>query len=75
MSEKQFEHIEVEFDTENNYAVVSIKRPEKLNALHNITLKEIADALESMAFKKSVRCVVLRGTKDYTKKPAFSAGA
>ncbi|NHJ19359.1 MAG: enoyl-CoA hydratase/isomerase family protein [Candidatus Lokiarchaeota archaeon] len=75
MSEKQFEHIKVELDSDNNYAVVSINRPDKLNALHNITLKEIADALESMAFKKSVRCVVLRGTKDYTKKPAFSAGA
>ena len=75
MSEKQFEHIKVEENKENNYAVISINRPEKLNALHTITLREIADALEKMAFNKSVRCVVLRGTKEYTKKPAFSAGA
>ena len=75
MSEKQFEHIKVEKNKENNYAIISINRPEKLNALHTITLREIADALEEMAFNKSVRCVVLRGTKEYTKKPAFSAGA
>ena len=75
MSETQFEHIKVELIKENNYAVVSINRPDKLNALHTITLKEIADALEEMAFNKSVRCVVLRGIKEYTKKPAFSAGA
>ncbi|MFX0049082.1 MAG: enoyl-CoA hydratase/isomerase family protein [Candidatus Hermodarchaeota archaeon] len=75
MSEKQFEHIKVELDRDNNYAIVSINRPEKLNALHTITLREIADALEDMALNKSVRCVVLRGTKDFTKKPAFSAGA
>lgn len=75
MSKKQFEHIKVEKNKENNYAIISINRPEKLNALHTITLREIADALEEMAFNKSVRCVVLRGTKEYTKKPAFSAGA
>ena len=75
MSEKQFEHIKVELDRDNNYAVVSINRPDKLNALHAITLRELADALEDLTFNKSVRCVVLRGTKEFTKKPAFSAGA
>jgi enoyl-CoA hydratase/carnithine racemase len=74
MSEK-YEHIKIEKNQENNYAVISINRPDKLNALHNITLREIADAVEEMAFDKSVRCVVLRGTKEFTKKPAFSAGA
>ena len=75
MSEKQFEHIKAELDRDNNYAVVSINRPDKLNALHAITLRELADALEDLTFNKSVRCVVLRGTKEFTKKPAFSAGA
>ncbi len=75
MSEKQFEHIKIEQNKENNYAIISINRPEKLNALHTITLREIAEALENMALDKSIRCVVLRGTKEYTKKPAFSAGA
>ncbi|MFX1257424.1 MAG: enoyl-CoA hydratase/isomerase family protein [Promethearchaeota archaeon] len=54
---------------------MSINRPDKLNALQNFTLKEIAEALESLEVDQKVRCVVLRGTKDFTKKPAFSAGA
>ena len=72
---KEFNHIKVEKNEENNYAVISINRPDKLNALATETLQEIADALEAMVLKKDIRCVVLRGTKDFTKKPAFSAGA
>jgi len=75
MSEKQFEHIKVEKNLENNYATISISRPDVLNALQVKTLQEIAEALEAMELDTSIRCVVLRGTKDYTKKPAFSAGA
>ena len=71
----EFNHIKVEKNEENNYAVISINRPDKLNALATETLQEIADALEAMVLKKDIRCVVLRGTKDFTKKPAFSAGA
>ena len=65
----------VEKVEEGNYAVLSIIRPERLNALQNQTLKEIAEALETVEIDQSVRCVVLRGVKEYTKKPAFSAGA
>ena len=72
---KEFEHIKIEKVEENNYAVISINRPDKLNALQNQTLREIAEALESMQVDQKVRCVVLRGTKEFTKKPAFSAGA
>ncbi|MHA2289723.1 MAG: enoyl-CoA hydratase/isomerase family protein [Promethearchaeota archaeon] len=75
MFEQNFEHIKIVRVEEGNYAVVSINRPEKLNALQNKTLKEIADALESMELDGSIRCVVLRGTKEVLKKPAFSAGA
>ena len=73
--ENQFKHIKIEKIKEGNYAIISINRPDKLNALQDLTLKEIADALEPMALDPDVRCVVLRGTKDFTKKPAFSAGA
>ena len=72
---KKFEHVKIEKVEEGNYAVVIINRPDKLNALQNLTLKEIAEALESLAVDPDARCVVLRGTKDFTKKPAFSAGA
>ena len=75
MSEKKFEHVKIEKVEEGNYAVLSIIRPDKLNALQNQTLKEIAEALETVEIDQSVRCVVLRGVKEYTKKPAFSAGA
>ncbi|MEJ2248800.1 MAG: enoyl-CoA hydratase/isomerase family protein [Candidatus Lokiarchaeota archaeon] len=75
MDVNEFNHIKVEKNEENNYVVISINRPDKLNALATDTLQEIADALEAMALKKDIRCVVLRGTKDFTKKPAFSAGA
>jgi enoyl-CoA hydratase/3-hydroxyacyl-CoA dehydrogenase len=73
--EKIFEHVKIEFIEEGNYAVVIINRPDKLNALQNQTLKEIAEALELLEVDPRARCVVLRGTKDFTKKPAFSAGA
>ncbi|MFX0006724.1 MAG: enoyl-CoA hydratase/isomerase family protein [Promethearchaeota archaeon] len=74
-NEEKFEHIQIEKVEEGNYAVISINRPNKLNALQNQTLREIAEALESMEVDQSIRCVVIRGTKEFTKKPAFSAGA
>ncbi|MFX0039457.1 MAG: enoyl-CoA hydratase/isomerase family protein [Promethearchaeota archaeon] len=70
-----FEHIQIKKVEEGNYAVISINRPDKLNALQNQTLREIAEALESMEVDQNIRCVVIRGTKEFTKKPAFSAGA
>ena len=76
MSEdKKYEFIIVENVEEGNYAVISLNRPDKLNALHNPLLKEVVDALESMEMDPTVRCVVLRGTKDFTKKASFSSGA
>jgi enoyl-CoA hydratase/3-hydroxyacyl-CoA dehydrogenase len=75
MSAKKYEHILIEKNEQDHYAIIAINRPDKLNALQNQTLGEIAEAVEGLALDKSVRCVVLRGTKDFTKKPAFSAGA
>jgi len=73
--EKRFEHVKIEKVEEGNYAIISINRPDKLNALQNQTLKEIAEALETVEVDQSVRCVIIRGTREITKKPAFSAGA
>ena len=73
--EKKFEQLLLEKNEEGNYLVISINRPNKLNALQNQTLREIAEALESVELDQSVRCVVLRGVKEFTKKPSFSAGA
>lgn len=72
---KNFKHVKIERIEDENYAIISINRPDKLNSLQNQTLKEIAEALETVEVDQSVRCVILRGTKEFTKKPAFSAGA
>ncbi|MFW9945266.1 MAG: enoyl-CoA hydratase/isomerase family protein [Candidatus Odinarchaeota archaeon] len=73
--ERKFEHINVDKIADGNYSVIEINRPDKLNALQNQTLREITEALETMEVDQTIRCVVLRGTKNYSKKPAFSAGA
>jgi enoyl-CoA hydratase/3-hydroxyacyl-CoA dehydrogenase len=75
MSEKKFEHVTIEKNDKGNYAVISINRPDKLNALTTQTLREIYEAMEEFETDSSIRCIVLRGTKNVTKKPAFSAGA
>ncbi len=89
MSENVFEHLIIEWPTktdeqgnviregtiDGNYAVISINRPDRLNALTNQTLSDIAQALRLMETDPSVRAVVLRGTKNITKKPSFSVGA
>ncbi|MHA1913389.1 MAG: enoyl-CoA hydratase/isomerase family protein [Promethearchaeota archaeon] len=75
MSEKEFKDVLVERVEEGNYVVISINRPDKLNALTTDTLREIYEAMEQFEVESSVRCIVLRGTKNITKKAAFSAGA
>jgi enoyl-CoA hydratase/carnithine racemase len=85
--EKTIEHVKIElpqkFDEEGNiikegvdgnYAVISINRPDRLNAMTFQTMTEIADALVDFELDPEIRCVVLRGVKEYTKKPSFSTG-
>ncbi|MBA7558086.1 1,4-dihydroxy-2-naphthoyl-CoA synthase [subsurface metagenome] len=67
MSEKEFKDVLVEKNEEGNYAVISINRPDKLNALTTDTLREIYEAMEQFEIDSSVRCIVLRGTKNITK--------
>jgi enoyl-CoA hydratase/carnithine racemase len=87
--ETKFEHIKIDRPTlkdddgnviregtvDGNYGVISINRPDRLNALTEQTVAEISKALRIMEMDHSIRAVVLRGTKEFTKKPAFSAGA
>ena len=82
MSEEKYQHIKIEWPKtkeggtiDGNYAVISINRPNKLNSLQVLTLKEIAAALDNMDLDPDIRCVALRGTKEIVKKPAFSVGA
>jgi enoyl-CoA hydratase/carnithine racemase len=89
VEEPKFEHIKIEWPTaqdeqgniirkgtvDGNYAVIVLNRPDRLNALTEQTVAEISQALRILQLDGSVRAVVLRGTKEFTKKPAFSAGA
>jgi len=52
-------------------ALVTLDRPEVLNALDYQTLGELVEALESLDADESVRCVVITGAGDR----AFAAGA
>ncbi len=49
--EKKYEHIVIERVDDGNYAVISMNRPDKLNALTAQTCREVADALESKRWK------------------------
>ena len=54
----------------DGYAVVTLNRPEALNALNTTLTGELGDFLESVADDDSVRCIVLTGPAK-----AFAAGA
>jgi enoyl-CoA hydratase len=54
-------------------AVLSVCRPDKLNALSDATLSELLHAFSELRDDEAVRCVILTGGE--AKRPAFVAGA
>ncbi len=54
----------------DGYALVTLNRPEALNALNSTLTGELGDFLESVADDDAVRCVILTGSAK-----AFAAGA
>src|SRR2546425_9038184 len=56
--------------TEDNIAIVTLSRPDVLNALNQATMNELAGALEGFDGDETVRCVILTGNER-----AFAAGA
>ena len=58
---------------EEAVAIVSVCRPDKLNALNDATLEELTDAFTGLRDDASVRAVILTGGE--AKRPAFVAGA
>ncbi|PYQ11200.1 MAG: enoyl-CoA hydratase [Acidobacteria bacterium] len=58
-------------ETREGVAVVTINRPEKLNALDDRTMEELDDAFAALAADRSVRGVILTGAGE----KAFVAGA
>jgi len=59
------------YKQENGIAIITINRPEKLNALNALTLKEIHEAMELADEDYKVKVIILTGSG----KKAFVAGA
>ncbi|MDP3150961.1 MAG: enoyl-CoA hydratase-related protein [Ignavibacteria bacterium] len=55
----------------NNVAIVTVNRPEKLNALNNETLNELYDAFLSIEHNAEIHAVIITGSGE----KAFVAGA
>ncbi len=68
---RELETLYVDTFPEDRYAVVSMHRPENLNAGNPTMFEEIAEVMDGFIDNDEVRAVVLRGDGDR----AFSAGA
>lgn len=58
-------------ETGNNIAIVTVNRPDKLNALNNETLNELYEIFLSLEHNAEIRAVILTGSGE----KAFVAGA
>lgn len=58
-------------ETENRISVVTINRPESLNALNSKTIKELSEAFEQLDNDAEVRAIILTGSGE----KSFVAGA
>lgn len=56
---------------DDGYAVVTLNRPEALNALNSALFRDLAAFLDAVEHDDSVRCLILTGSGD----KAFAAGA
>jgi enoyl-CoA hydratase len=57
-------------DVDSHVALITLNRPDALNALNDQLLTELADALRSAQENEKVRCIVITGSEK-----AFAAGA
>jgi enoyl-CoA hydratase len=55
----------------DGYAVVTLNRPEALNALNSALFRDLSDFLDAVEHDDTVRCVILTGSGE----KAFAAGA
>ncbi len=61
----------IETERHGQHVVLTLNRPDKLNALSYALIDELMDRLHALECDDSVRCLVLTGQGDR----AFSAGA
>lgn len=59
---------------DDGVAVVTVNRPDKLNALDSAVLEELGDRFVALEAEDGVGCIVLTGSPE-AKRPAFAAGA
>ena len=57
-------------DVDNHVALITLNRPDALNALNDELLGELADALTAAQENEKVRCIIVTGSDK-----AFAAGA
>ncbi len=57
-------------DVENHVALVTLNRPDALNALNDQLMSELAEALKAAQENEKVRCIIITGSEK-----AFAAGA
>lgn len=67
----KYENILVDTDQENRFAVITINRADKLNALNRALLQELDAALDELASLSDVRALIITGAGN----KAFVAGA
>ncbi|NLY80756.1 MAG: enoyl-CoA hydratase [Lysinibacillus sp.] len=59
----------IELTCANRFAVLSLKRPEAMNAMNEVMLKELAECFESLKEEKDIQVLIIKGEGR-----AFSAG-
>jgi len=71
MSETTYEYQTLKYTVESSVAVITISRPEKLNALSNAVLDDLRHLVTDLRVRDDVRAVVITGSGE----KAFVAGA
>lgn len=65
-----YETLLIDQNSDDGYVVITLNRPDALNAFNNTLMNELTDALDRFDKDNSVGCIVLTGSKK-----AFAAGA
>src|SRR5665213_2326426 len=60
----------IQIGTENGIGIVTLNRPEALNALNSALMDELSAAIDGFEADDSIRCVIITGSEK-----AFAAGA
>ena len=60
----------INLDVDDHIALITLNRPDAMNALNDVLLGELADALTGAQENEKVRCIVITGSEK-----AFAAGA